>query len=107
MNQNLEKKEMKDFVVQYFIRVCKNHRIYSKFRTSFEKVKRSRDGNPFGPFTNIFDFKDCLEQFTEKEYNHHRRTDDKYEKVKNLVLSKFIIAYTYFRCKQILYKSLI
>jgi hypothetical protein len=85
MNQNLEKKEMKDFVVQYFIRVCKNHRIYSKFRTSFEKVKRSRDGNPFGPFTNIFDFKDCLEQFTEKEYNHHRRTDDKYEKVTMMI----------------------
>ena len=85
MNQSKRSKEMKDFVVQYFIRVCKNHKIYNTFRSSFNKVKRNRSGNPFGDFKNIYDFKDRLEQFTNKEYEHHRRTNDKYEKVTMMI----------------------
>ena len=85
MNQTTKKKEMKDFVVQYFIRVCKNHKIYGTFRASFNKVKTNRSNNPFGNFTNIYDFKDCLANFTEKEYQNHRRTNDKYEKVTMMI----------------------
>jgi hypothetical protein len=85
MNQTKRQKEMKDFVVQYFIRVCKNHKIYGTFRASFNKVKSNRSNNPFGKFTNIYDFKNCLENFTEKEYQNHRRTNDKYEKVTMMI----------------------
>lgn len=80
------KKEMKDLVGRYFIRVCKNHNIYSRFRSYFYKVMNSNgDRNPFGNFSNIEGLFDKLEIFTEKEYQNHRRTNDKYERVTMMI----------------------
>ena len=86
MNKVINNNEMKDFVGRYFVRVCKNHKIYGVFRKSFYNVMRSRsDRNPFGEFKNIHEMLDKVSDFTEKEYEHHRRTNDKYEKVTMMI----------------------
>lgn len=86
MNKVINNNEMKDFVGRYFIRVCKNHKIYDVFKKSFYNLMRSgNDRNPFGQFRNINEMLNKVSDFTEKEYEHHKRTNDKYEKVTMMI----------------------
>lgn len=86
MKKTVRKDEMKDIVGRYFIRVCKNHKIYGKFKTSFFKVMRYRsDSNPFGNFKNVCEMFNMVNDFTEREYEKNRRTNDKYEKVTMMI----------------------
>lgn len=84
MIKNNKKKEMKDFVGEYFIRVCKNHGIYGTFRQSFYSLIPSSK-NPFGRYKNIPELLEGLQQFSDKEYEVHCRGNDKYEKVTMMI----------------------
>lgn len=81
------KKEMKDYVCEYFIRVCKNHDIYHVFKKSFKTVMTTRgDRNPFGTFCNVSELSNKLNDFTEREYSKHSRNDnDEYERVTMMI----------------------
>lgn len=84
--KNLKRKEMKDYVCEYFIRVCKNHDIYHVFRKSFKNVMVSKsDRNPFGLFGNVTELSNKLNDFTEREYSKHARNNDEYERVTMMI----------------------
>lgn len=84
--KKFKKKEMKDYVCEYFIRVCKNHDMYHVFRKSFKTVMINRgDRNPFGMFGNISELSVKLNDFTEREYSKHARNNDEYERVTMMI----------------------
>lgn len=84
--KDFKRKEMKDYVCEYFIRVCKNHDIYHIFKKSFNKIKVSRsDRNPFGAFYTVSELSNRLNDFTDREYSKHARNNDEYERVTMMI----------------------
>lgn len=75
-----QKKEMKDLVCKYFIRVCKNHDMYSLAKNQIITFQNCNN-TPFGCYKNIFELSDKLHVFTEKEYKNFAKDNTKYEKV--------------------------
>ena len=85
MSKAKEKKEMKDFVGRYFIRVCKNHDLYNTFKGSFSKYKNREEHTPFGKYKNIHELLTGLFAFTTKDIESKGMRNNDYEKVTMMI----------------------